>query len=205
MELENTSLRVLLTGGDKLKRAVKKPYTLVNNYGPTENTVVATSAEIHPEEGSLSIGRAIANTRVYILGEGNQVQPEGVAGELCVAGRGLARGYLNREDETAKRFVADPFVPGERMYRTGDLVKWHEFLFKSREGINKPISRSMAYKILRAAAEYVGLDDIGTHTLRKTFGYHFYKQTKDVAMLQRYLITRTNGQPCGISESIKTP
>ncbi|MFP7499415.1 AMP-binding protein, partial [Bacillus subtilis] len=111
MELENTSLRVLLTGGDKLKRAVKKPYTLVNNYGPTENTVVATSAEIHPEEGSLSIGRAIANTRVYILGEGNQVQPEGVAGELCVAGRGLARGYLNREDETAKRFVADPFVP----------------------------------------------------------------------------------------------
>ncbi|MDM5300447.1 surfactin non-ribosomal peptide synthetase SrfAA [Bacillus subtilis] len=124
MELENTSLRVLLTGGDKLKRAVKQPYTLVNNYGPTENTVVATSTEINPEEGSLSIGRAIANTRVYILGEGNQVQPEGVAGELCVAGRGLARGYLNKEDETAKRFVADPFVPGERMYRTGDLVKW---------------------------------------------------------------------------------
>ncbi|MDK2599502.1 amino acid adenylation domain-containing protein [Bacillus stercoris] len=124
MELENTSLRVLLTGGDKLKRAVKKPYKLINNYGPTENTVVATSTEIHPEEGSLSIGQAIANTRVYILGEGNQVQPEGVAGELCVAGRGLARGYLNREDETAKRFVADPFMPGERMYRTGDLVKW---------------------------------------------------------------------------------
>ncbi|WP_439846177.1 surfactin non-ribosomal peptide synthetase SrfAB [Bacillus spizizenii] len=124
MELENTSLRVLLTGGDKLKRAVKQPYTLVNNYGPTENTVVATSTEINPEEGSLSIGQAIANTRVYILGEGNQVQPEGVAGELCVAGRGLARGYLNKEDETAKRFVADPFVPGERMYRTGDLVKW---------------------------------------------------------------------------------
>ncbi|CAN2253789.1 surfactin non-ribosomal peptide synthetase SrfAA [Bacillus vallismortis] len=124
MELENTSLRVLLTGGDKLKRAVKQPYKLINNYGPTENTVVATSTEINPEEGSLSIGQAIANTRVYILGEGNQVQPEGVAGELCVAGRGLARGYLNKEDETAKRFVADPFVPGERMYRTGDLVKW---------------------------------------------------------------------------------
>ncbi|WP_411801495.1 non-ribosomal peptide synthetase, partial [Bacillus atrophaeus] len=91
MELENTSLRVLLTGGDKLKRAVKQPYTLVNNYGPTENTVVATSTEIDPEEGSLSIGRAIANTRAYILGDGDQVQPEGVAGELCVAGRGLAR------------------------------------------------------------------------------------------------------------------
>ncbi len=80
----------------------------------------------------------------------------------------------------------------------------HEFLFKSREEINKPISRSMAYKILRAAAEYVGLDDIGTQTLRKTFGYHFYKQTKDVAMLQGYLITRIKGQSYGISELIKT-
>ncbi|MGG4428744.1 non-ribosomal peptide synthetase, partial [Bacillus velezensis] len=125
MELENTSLRMLLVGGDKLKRAVKQPYTIVNNYGPTENTVVATSGVIIPEEGSLSIGRAIANTRVYILGDGDQVQPEGIAGELCVAGRGLARGYLNREEETAKRFTADPFVPGERMYRTGDLVKWN--------------------------------------------------------------------------------
>ncbi|PAC76391.1 non-ribosomal peptide synthetase, partial [Bacillus velezensis] len=125
MELENTSLRMLLVGGDKLKRAVKQPYTIINNYGPTENTVVATSGVINPEEGSLSIGRAIANTRVYILGDGDQVQPEGIAGELCVAGRGLARGYLNREEETAKRFTADPFVPGERMYRTGDLVKWN--------------------------------------------------------------------------------
>jgi integrase len=59
-----------------------------------------------------------------------------------------------------------------------------EFLFKSREGRNKPIGRSMAYKILRAAAEEFCLDEIGTHTLRKTFGYHFYYQTKDVAMLQ---------------------
>ncbi|MGW7767302.1 surfactin non-ribosomal peptide synthetase SrfAB, partial [Bacillus velezensis] len=125
MELENSSLRMLLVGGDKLKRAVKQPYTIVNNYGPTENTVVATSGVINPEEGSLSIGRAIANTRAYILGDGDQVQPEGIAGELCVAGRGLARGYLNREEETAKRFTADPFVPGERMYRTGDLVKWN--------------------------------------------------------------------------------
>ena len=72
------------------------------------------------------------------------------------------------------------------------------YLFKSREGINKPISRSMAYKILRAAAEYVGLDDIGTHTLRKIFGYHFYKQTKDVAMLQ-------DGQPFDSLESIRMP
>ncbi|MFC6038409.1 site-specific integrase [Paenisporosarcina macmurdoensis] len=61
----------------------------------------------------------------------------------------------------------------------------HEYLFVSREGVNKPIGRSMAYKILREAAEYVNLDDIGTHTLRKTFGYHFYKKYGNVAMLQQ--------------------
>ncbi|WLR52451.1 tyrosine-type recombinase/integrase [Bacillus tianshenii] len=60
----------------------------------------------------------------------------------------------------------------------------HHYVFRSREGSNKPISRSMAYKILRSAAEKHNLKDIGTHTLRKTFGYHFYHQTKDVAMLQ---------------------
>ncbi len=58
-----------------------------------------------------------------------------------------------------------------------------EYLFRSREGVNRPISRSMAYKILRDAAEYVGLEGIGTHTLRKTFGYHFYQKYKDVVML----------------------
>ncbi|MSO00263.1 lichenysin non-ribosomal peptide synthetase LicA [Bacillus paralicheniformis] len=126
MELDNQSLRVLLTGGDKLKRIAKRSYTLVNNYGPTENTVVATSAVIDPDEGMLSIGKPIANTRAYVLGQNNEVRPVGVAGELCIAGRGLARGYLNKPEETAKRFTEDPFVPGERMYRTGDAVKWLE-------------------------------------------------------------------------------
>ncbi|RZV62890.1 lichenysin non-ribosomal peptide synthetase LicA [Bacillus paralicheniformis] len=126
MELDNQSLRVLLTGGDKLKRIAKRSYTLVNNYGPTENTVVATSTAIDPDKGMLSIGKPIANTRAYVLGQNNEVQPVGVAGELCIAGRGLARGYLNKPEETAKRFTEDPFVPGERMYRTGDAVRWLE-------------------------------------------------------------------------------
>lgn len=59
-----------------------------------------------------------------------------------------------------------------------------QYLFKSREGLNKPIGRSQAYKILRGAADYVGLTGVGTHTLRKTFGYHFYMKYKDVALLQ---------------------
>lgn len=61
-----------------------------------------------------------------------------------------------------------------------------EYLFQSRKGINKPLTRSAAYRVLREAADEFGLDSIGTHTLRKTFGYHFYQQTKDVVKLQQH-------------------
>ncbi|TYS32217.1 amino acid adenylation domain-containing protein [Bacillus pumilus] len=124
MSMDNHSLRYLLTGGDKLKQVKPVPYKLVNNYGPTENTVVATSGIIEPDQGTLPIGTAIANTRFYIMGSLYDLSPPGVPGELVIAGKGLARGYWNLPEETNKRFVPDPFYPGERMYRTGDLVKW---------------------------------------------------------------------------------
>ena len=126
MTVDNHSLRYLLTGGDKLKQVKPVRYTLVNNYGPTENTVVATSGIINPHQGTLPIGTAIANTRFYIMGSLYDLSPPGVPGELVIAGKGLARGYWNLPEETDKRFVPDPFYSGERMYRTGDLVKWTE-------------------------------------------------------------------------------
>ncbi|MER3125338.1 amino acid adenylation domain-containing protein [Bacillus pumilus] len=124
MSMDNHSLRYLLTGGDRLKQVKPVPYKLVNNYGPTENTVVATSGIIEPDQGTLPIGTAIANTRFYIMGSLYDLSPPGVPGELVIAGKGLARGYWNLPEETNKRFILDPFYPGERMYRTGDLVKW---------------------------------------------------------------------------------
>jgi amino acid adenylation domain-containing protein len=121
-------LRYLLTGGDKLTRGPPPdcPFTTVNNYGPTEYSVVATSCEIGSGREPQPIGRPIANTDVYVLDRDLQPVPVGVTGELYVGGAGLARGYHNRPELTAERFVDNP-VRGTgcpRLYRTGDLVRY---------------------------------------------------------------------------------
>ncbi|WP_327035197.1 non-ribosomal peptide synthetase [Micromonospora ureilytica] len=97
-----------------------------NLYGPTEATVDALAARIG-DTATPVIGRAVAGARAYVLDRALRHTPTGVAGELYVAGAGLARGYLGRPDQTAERFLADPYgAVGERMYRTGDLVRWTE-------------------------------------------------------------------------------
>ncbi len=101
-----------------------------NEYGPTEATVWATRYEGHAPEHchSVPIGRPIANTRIYILDEHLEPVPLGVSGEIYIGGAGVARGYLNRAELTAQRFVRDPFseAPGARMYKTGDVGRWRE-------------------------------------------------------------------------------
>ena len=103
---------------------------VVNAYGATETTVDSTFFDVVGAEAGagpfVPIGRPFANTRLYVVDARMRPVPVGVAGELYIAGDGIARGYWNREELTARRFSTDPFVPGstDRMYRTGDLVRW---------------------------------------------------------------------------------
>jgi len=126
-----TSLRLLLTGADTLRHypSPTLPFRLVNNYGPTEATVVATYGHVPPTEhsdGRPSIGRPIANTQTYILDEHLQQVPIGEPGELYIGGVGLARGYLNRPELTNEKFIPHPFSSelGARLYKTGDLARY---------------------------------------------------------------------------------
>ena len=126
-----TALRFLLTGADTLHRFPRHdlPFEVVNNYGPTECTVVTTSGRVtstRQVNGLPAIGRPIANTQVYILDEDLHEVAAGMAGELYVGGLCVARGYRNRADLTAEKFIGDPFSddPNARLYRTGDLARY---------------------------------------------------------------------------------
>ncbi|MQU78322.1 amino acid adenylation domain-containing protein, partial [Sinorhizobium medicae] len=125
-ELVNPKLGYLLIGGDRLQRVPSRlpsPLKLINNYGPTEVAVVATSGQLF-NDAVPHIGRPIANTRIYLLDGHGQPVPFGAVGELYIGGAGVARGYLNRPELTAERFIASPFVEGDRLYRSGDLARY---------------------------------------------------------------------------------
>jgi amino acid adenylation domain-containing protein len=124
--------RALLVGGEPIGPAtwhrLREAHRIEvhNVYGPTECTVDATLATIGDETTTPTIGRALANTRIYLLDAHGQPVPLGATGEVYIGGAGVARGYLNRPELTAERFLTDPFAadPSARMYRTGDLARY---------------------------------------------------------------------------------
>jgi amino acid adenylation domain-containing protein len=129
--LVGLGMRYMLIGGDKLTRPVPSDssFTVVNNYGPTEYSVVATTCSLGvSQKMPTPIGRPIANTQAYVLDATKHPVPIGVTGELYLGGDGLATGYHNRPALTAEAFVRNPIAdtPGKKLYRTGDLVRFRE-------------------------------------------------------------------------------
>jgi len=138
------SVRLVIIGGEKAlaERVAQwhartaqtaRPARLINTYGPTEATVVATLCELRPgasdglvPQSEVPIGRPLGNALIYILDGSLNPLPIGVPGELHVGGSALARGYINRPELTSERFIPDPFsdAPGARLYKTGDVARW---------------------------------------------------------------------------------
>ena len=130
---EGNANLTILSGGEALQcelaaQLAVKGSLLWNLYGPTETTIYSSGARCidNLKEGTVPIGRPIANTQLYILDDHLQPVPVGVSGQLCIGGDGLARGYINRAGLTAQSFLPDPYSkdPGARLYRTGDLARY---------------------------------------------------------------------------------
>ncbi|WP_375511245.1 amino acid adenylation domain-containing protein [uncultured Nostoc sp.] len=127
---ELSALQTMIVAGEACSAELIRQWSagrnFFNAYGPTEATVCATVAKCTDGDEKISIGRAIANTQVYILDKNLQPVPIGVPGELHIGGVGLARGYLNRPELTQEKFISNPFeeVGGSKLYKTGDLARY---------------------------------------------------------------------------------
>lgn len=126
LEGQLPDLRLLVLGGETCPSSLVRCWSreglrIINTYGPTEATVIATYADCHPEK-EITIGKPVAGYEVLILNEHLQEVADGEEGELCIGGRALARGYVNQPENTAEKFIFNPTNKNQRLYRTGDLV-----------------------------------------------------------------------------------
>jgi len=133
-DYKNSKIKRMIVGGEQLETKLAKEITenlggrieIYNEYGPTETVVgcMIYKYDIQIDKtGAVPIGIPGDNVSIYILDVQNHLQPQGIPGELCIGGGGVARGYLNQPDLTEEKFVSNPFKKGEIMYRTGDLAK----------------------------------------------------------------------------------
>ncbi|NLR62671.1 amino acid adenylation domain-containing protein [Chitinophaga varians] len=118
----------VISGGEAMseglaRQLLERTGRVWNMYGPTETTIFSTALEITRPDQAHLIGKPVTNTQLYILDARQQLQPVGIPGELCIAGDGLARGYLNNDLLTSDRFIPNPYGEG-KLYRTGDIASW---------------------------------------------------------------------------------
>ncbi|PTX61366.1 surfactin family lipopeptide synthetase A [Kordia periserrulae] len=143
LNVQSEALQVAIVGGDALSnhqvailKDINPDIKIYNEYGPTEATVGCIVKEIKSADEKIYIGTPIANTQVYILNEHHQLVPKGVSGEICIGGKGLAKGYVNTVELTNEKFITNPFNSSEKIYKTGDIASWsfdNELDFKGRK------------------------------------------------------------------------
>lgn len=198
-EYPDLNLRCLLTGGEKLKPTPVTNYLIVDNYGPSENTVVTTVYLRPPGYPHQSlIGKPIANTQVFILDDNLRLVPSGVKGELYVTGEGLARGYLKQKELTAATFLPNPFAQGTRIYRTGDLARWRsdgnlEFLGRIDRQVQIRGHRVELGEIEMVLRQLPAIESVALNTLedsdgqQQLIGYLVAKEKLDIKQIRSYL------------------
>ena len=210
------TLRVALCGGEALPPALagelrRMAGSAFNVYGPTETTIWSTLARLDGADGPISIGEPIGDTSVLILDDRLEPVPPGVAGEIYLGGSGVCRGYRNRPDLTATRFLPDPYagVPGARMYRTGDRGRRHpdgrlEFLGRVDRQIKlrgfriepAEVERVLqAHPLVQQAAVTARPDRAGSDSARsdsgsRLVGYVVADGAVDADLLRRFVATR---------------
>jgi amino acid adenylation domain-containing protein len=195
---QETKLRFLLTGADVLQHYPRPglPFQLVNNYGPTEATVVATSTLVPPDpspHGMPPIGRPIDNTQIYILDQNQRPVATGEVGELYIGGAGVARGYTNSPGLTASKFITDPFSGNGagKLYRTGDLgffLPDGQIAFAGRVD---SLIKIRGYRI--EANEIVTV--LNSHPLVEASAVIARNDNAGSARLLAYLVSRNNTSP----------
>ncbi|PCE22686.1 non-ribosomal peptide synthetase [Paraburkholderia acidicola] len=177
-------LRYVFVAGEELTRTLAddalsalRPAAIENLYGPTEATVFATgySYAAPIANGKVPIGRGLGNVRVYVLDERMRPMPVGMPGDLYIAGNGVARGYLNRDELTAQRFLPDPFTPGGSIYMTGDLARWTrdgtiEFLGRTDQQIKIRGYRIELDEVTSALSTHPLVDEAAVHVKRSGDG-----------------------------------
>ncbi len=195
---ENQSLKWIVIAGEKLKTFIPQKYKVYNGYGPTEYTVETSFFIIDKYYENIPIGKPAYNTCVYITDTFENLQPLGVPGELSISGYGLSRGYLNRMELTEKKFVKNPFKPGERMYKTGDLARWLpdgnlEFLGRidrqvKIRGFRIELAEiEEAMKGFDVVKDAVVVDHIDENNRPYLCGYYISDEEIDTDKLKRYL------------------
>jgi surfactin family lipopeptide synthetase A len=163
-------LQEVIVGGDKLPFQTSNKFmgfypdvTLINAYGPTENTTFTSCFKVIKEfQSDIPIGEPISNTTVYILGTDSNLCPIGVPGEIYIGGEGLSRSYVNRPELNSQKFLEDPFNKGKMLYRSGDIAQWNEdgnimFLGRNDDQLKIRGYRIETGEIENRAAKYDGM------------------------------------------------